>query len=152
MKTKTLCILGIFALCVSTGCKKSDDKNESSIVGTWKTTDAIMSNNVNGKDTIINLITSGLVKPCDLDDLLRINADKTATKLYGPTRCNPNEPSSESAGSWSMVNNDTQLQIIDTDTTVAGILILSNTTLKLRFEDLKDSTDKYYTDITYTRQ
>lgn len=152
MKLKTLALMGVMCtLVVFNSCKKDDDDKKeetpaASAEGTWKTTALTLTTTFSGMDTTENLYAQ--MEPCEKDDLLRFNADKTVTTLPGATKCDPSEPASEDGGAWSMSSDNKKLTTTDG---VYDVLTLNSTTLKLQMKD-EDSGVKYTMNVTLTRQ
>jgi len=94
-----------------------------------------------------------LVDACQKDDLVKFNADKTATYNNGLVKCDPNEPATQN-GSWDLLNN-TQLSITDPDGTIISgtIKTLTATTLIVTTsQDITGSGSPVPVEITFTAQ
>jgi hypothetical protein len=85
----------LFTLIISTlvGCKKEKETVNSSLITSklWKkgTTDKNPSTNPNG------VILYESVSECQLDDTYKFNTDGTLTIQHGSSKCNANEPGTE---------------------------------------------------------
>ena len=87
------------------GCSKDDDSNpapktntELLTTGTWKFSDI----KVNGTSV------AGLFDPCQKDNILTFLAAGTGTADEGATKCDPNDPDSNSFN-WNFETNETVL-------------------------------------------
>lgn len=117
----------------------------------YKMTDYTVS--VNG----VNLITYSDVQACAKDNLTKFLDDLTGILDEGPTKCDAGDPQ-QSAFTWTLVTNDTQLRIEDAgEVTVYNITINNGTTLKLEYNEVGDFDDDGVNDtgviaVTYTKQ
>jgi hypothetical protein len=143
MKIKFLSLLGIstmflFSACTPEEQKKLEESNVNAelLVGTWKVTEqtALMNN------SLINLLAD--LDSCELDNLIKLNADNSILQLSGAFKCDSSDLDSEPDGNWALLNDNTQFRVIDAsgDTTLGTIVTLSNTTFKFRF----NSTDPMF--------
>jgi hypothetical protein len=154
MNLKTITLMGVISTAVVLhSCKKDDDKKEetpaTSIEGTWKATAQTLTVSFNGQDSTMDMFADA--EPCEKDDLLRFNADKTVTNLPGATKCDPNEPASSSGGSWAMSSDNKKLTLDDGGAVVADVVTLNASTLKIKITD-EDNGTKYTVTLTYGRQ
>ncbi len=109
-------------LVIFSACKKDKDdpqpsKTQMLTAKNWKLTSVTM----NGADQY------GSIPACTKDDLAKYNTDNTVTYDEGATKCDPDDPQTETAV-WAFDNNETQL-IEDGQT--YDIKELSSNTLKL---------------------
>ncbi|MEO6832751.1 MAG: lipocalin family protein [Chitinophagaceae bacterium] len=93
--------------CLFTACKKSDSGG-SSLSGTaaltngkWKLTAATTSITVPGIPTQ-NMDIYGSMQACEKDNLLTFNANNTVTMDEGATKCDPSDPQTADAGTWTL--------------------------------------------------
>ncbi len=91
--------------------------------GKWKLTSATIGG-------LIDLTQS--MKECQKDNLYTFNADKTITVDEGATKCAPSDVSPRNDGNWSLITNNTQLNISGSSiTTQLGIPGLTGDLVKL---------------------
>jgi hypothetical protein len=92
--------------------------------GKWKLTSATAAGGV------FDLTTS--MQECQKDNLYTFNADKTITVDEGATKCAPSDVSPRNDGNWSLITNNTQLNISGSSiTTQLGIPGLTGDLVKL---------------------
>jgi len=109
-----------------TGCSKDDDngssksKKELVTQKTWK----LVKRTMNTVD-----VTSQLYQSCELDNVYTFSASGNYTLTEGATKCNSSDPDLVEGGSWSLKNNDTQIEI---DGDLFDILELNDNTCKIR--------------------
>lgn len=155
MKLKMLALLGIGATLALAGCSKDDDdkkedEKSSSIVGTWKITAQTFTTSFGGQSSTVDQYAQ--LDPCEKDNLIKLDANGTATNLPGATKCDPSEPNSEPAGTYVMQNNNTKMMMIDMgDTTVADVITLNTTTLSIKMSE-EDQGVTYTNKLTFARQ
>ncbi len=152
MKLKTLALMGLCAAMAFTACKKDDDDKKEdtvSVVGTWKMTALTLTSSYMGQDSTEDLFKD--MDACEKDDLQRFNEDKTVTSLSGATKCDPSDPSSEAAGTWSMSSDNKTLTLNDGGADVYNVLTLDAKTLKLSQSETQSGVKYSYT-ITMARQ
>lgn len=151
MKTIKLLALGLATSALMfTACKKEDKTTETTSKSTLLT----------GKDWRMIGLTltspSGTVDiyatmdACDKDDLEEFLAAGTVVSKPGATKCDPAEPDSSPGGNWAFLNNESQLRVIDGDTTLMDITELTATSLKLKITEV-DAGITYYTNLTMTK-
>ncbi len=106
------------------------------------------SANLTGKDwriTGLLLVSPGgtidvfaAMDACEKDDLIEFLAAGSVTNKAGATKCDPTDPDTEPGGSWALLNNGSQLRLIDGDTTIATVkeLTASNMQLEMTENDM----------------
>ena len=120
-------------------CKKDDDggSGKKSILtsGKWLITSSssiVQFPSPIGNQTVDLLAT---FPACQQDNLYIFNQDGTGTTDEGATKCSSSDPQQKTAGSWALINNDTQLTVSDGSGTsvTADIQTLDNTTLMIKY-------------------
>ena len=89
------------------------------------------------------------LKPCEKDDYLRFNDDRTLEANEGLLKCDTADPQTQ-AGNWELVNNDTRLLITTPLFGTGGaatpdILELSSARMVLRAVLIENSVTTVYT-------
>ena len=106
------------ALLIGSGCKKDSDEtcdlNSSSLVGNYKLTAATMQSGSSSPEVSV---LNTYYEPCELDDILSINANNTFSYQDQGTVC---DPSGSFAGNWSLSGNNLSV-IADGDTATQTI-------------------------------
>lgn len=155
MKTIKIIAIGIAASSLMfSACKKDDAKTDAKPSG---------SSIIVGKDwRLIGLTISIPGQPatdlfaqmdaCDKDDLIEYLANGSVTDKAGATKCDPAEPDSQNGGTWALLNNDTQLRLINGDTSIYNIQELSANTMRGSMTELDPvSGVNYTTSFTFTK-
>ena len=87
---------------------------------------------------------------CQKDDLLEFVANGTILEKEGATKCDPADPDTAPGGFWALIDNDTKLRIIDGDTTIADVIELTATAMRLRISE-NDNGAVYTNNITFVK-
>jgi hypothetical protein len=149
-------LIAAIVISTSVSCKKDDDgpkSNTETISGKkFKVTAMTIDPAVEvGGNTITDLFS--FMPDCSKDDYMVMNSDGTATFDEGATKCEPDDPQTES-GTWAFLDNETKLSVTyDGDTEVYNIIELTESVLKISFEvveDLGNGEENYTYYITYT--
>lgn len=156
-KTSALIFMSISLLTLSS-CSKDEEEEpapitvKSKIVNRdFRMTDYNVS--VNGE----SIITYSSLEQCLKDDLTKFLDDWTGIIDEGPTKCDAGDPQ-QSAFTWTLVTNDTQLRIENGgEVTVYNITINNGTTLKLEYNEVGDFNNDGVNDtgviaLTFTKQ
>lgn len=104
-----------------------------------------------------SFLTYSDLESCFKDDLTKFLDDLTGIIDEGPTKCDAGDPQ-QSAFTWTLVTNDTQLRIEDAgEVTVYNITINNGTTLKLEYNEVGDFDGDGVNDtgviaVTFTKQ
>lgn len=138
---KVLPALCLFALAISTSCKKDDNNpgsssgNKSSTLssGKWKIISSTASYTVAGQQfNNIDIFTP--LPGCQKDDLFLFNGDGTCTKDEGASKCSSSAPQTSDAGTWQLLNNENQLKgNVNGFEVTADIVEFSNAGMKLNY-------------------
>jgi hypothetical protein len=147
----TYLLVAALGLTSLSSCKKDDastptpapSKTDLLTAKSWKMTDFKVAG-----QTIYN---TPFVQACAKDDLIKFNANKTATFDEGSVKCDPTSTQS-SAGSWELTTNDTKLKLTSPDgDTMEGVIgTLSSTTLIVT--DPNGFGNGTAAEVTYTAQ
>ncbi len=133
MKKLALIVLTISSLIVLS-CSKEETtvktRAELLTAKDWMMTAAIITMNIGGKDSSIDMYST--MPACEKDDLFKFETSKVITQKCGALKCNPTDPNSISSGIWTLIDESNPLRIIDGDTTDFNILTLNTTTLKMQ--------------------
>lgn len=149
MKKIAVLVLSVSSLIVIS-CSK-DEANQTKTPADyltakdWMLTEASYTITIGGKDSIVSIFLS--IPACQRDNLRKFETSKVVTEKCGATKCTPSDPNSVPAGMWELISNNTQLRIIDSDTTDANIRTLNATTFK--FNELSSGMNIL---MTYTAQ
>ena len=118
-------------------CSKDDKEDDPTPVD--------YSANLVGKDwriTGLLLVSPGgtidmfaAMDACEKDDLIEFLASGSMTDKAGATKCDPADPDSAPGGFWALLNNGSQLRIIDGDTSYASVKELTASSLKLEMTE-----------------
>ena len=140
-------IIAAAALCMLAvaSCKKGDDnpsQRDRLTTGKWRLTAGTVTYNLGGISQTQDIYSS--LEPCEKDNLAIFKTDDTAVTDEGETKCNANDPQQETAGPWTLYENDTRLNYqginwkvvtldastlkLQLDSTAQGISITGNTT------------------------
>jgi len=114
-------------------CKKDEGDsgtNATNILGTWTASDII----IDGQSFW------PLMEACSKDDKIIFQSGGSAVFDEGATKCDPNDPQTETT-SWKFIDNDTKL-VLDGDT--GTIILLNSNSLKLGFDDGGTSGEVHY--------
>lgn len=153
-QTMALLLASILILAASS-CKKDDEEKTNTDKLTGK--NFVMSGwTIDPPVTIQGTSFADLwsfLPECTKDDFMVFNADGTVTFDEGATKCDPGDPQTDQ-GTWTYVDNETKISVTaDGETDVMEIVELTDSTLKVSFEETEDFGDgeKTYTNtITYT--
>lgn len=134
-------------------CSKDDDKSDDP-------TPVDYSANLTGKDwrvTGLLLVSPGgtidifaTYEACEKDDLIEFLTSGLVTEKAGATKCDPTDPDTAPGGSWALLNNGTQLRMIDGDTSYATVKELTATNMQLEMTE-DDMGVTYTTKITMVK-
>jgi hypothetical protein len=132
--------LVILTVAVIAGCKKNDSgpsKTQLLTSGSWKLTSDYFDPavDVNGDGHPVNEAIT-VLQPCFTDNLLIFNANGTAIRDEGATKCNPANPQIIETVNWKFLENETKI-IVDEDT--GELLELSASVLKIKIGDATQS-------------
>jgi hypothetical protein len=132
-----------FALLIGlSGCKK-DEGNEPMtnrdylISGSWKVTGTVLDPGIELQPgIIITDVFEVLVDACAKDDFMTFNSNGTITEDQGATKCDPDDPQTNSDGTWTLSEDGSTLTITtppefegdDPDVTVVTIVSINSTT------------------------
>lgn len=149
MKTSSTYLLIAAMAALTVSCKKDGEttptpsKTDLLTAKNWRVTDLKL-----GGQSIYN---SGLIDPCDKDNLYKFNTNKTATFDEGAAKCNPSDPQTQT-GSWDFTTNETKLKITDPtgDVMEGEIVTLTSTSLVLRDPNFQSSGTP--AEVTYAAQ
>lgn len=144
MKLVKTTFLGLALVAGLASCKKDDDGDSSSP----KTkTDFLTQNDWNIKaatisPAFVNPITNetvtdfySLMDACDKDDILKFAKDGVHTLDEGATKCDANDPQSET-GTWEFQDSETKIKVtVDNETNVMTIEELISESLKISFSE-----------------
>lgn len=153
MKTVKFFAIALAAITLSlSACKKDETTTE--------TPKASGSSLLTGKDwrlTALTIVSPGgsidvfaTFDACEKDDLQEFKADGTVLDKAGATKCDPADPDTEPGGFWTLLENDTKLRLIDGDTTLADIVELSATSLRVKIVE-NDNGVTYTTNATFVK-
>lgn len=146
----SLLFIAVAAITI-TSCKEDDGDTTPALTAEQKlagNTFLITDQTITENDTIIQSFDD--LDACDKDDLLIFNADKTGSFDEGVSKCDPNDPQSESM-TWDLVS-ETRLKVTDaflTDT--FDIVTNDGTNLKLELRD-DDNGDIFVISVSYVKQ
>ncbi len=89
------------------------------------------------------------LRPCEKDDYLRFNDDRTAEANEGPLKCNTSDAQSQ-AGTWELISNETKLLLTTPLLGTGGagtpdIVELSSTRMVLRGTVIDNNVTTTYT-------
>ena len=107
---KKLLILSASAAVLITSCKKNDEdkvtRQAHLLNGKWfmESTKDVQTS---PKDTVIDFSSS--IEDCSKDDFLKFSVDGTYKVDEGATKCDPNDPQTQEAGTWKLIDNDSKL-------------------------------------------
>lgn len=134
-------------------CSKDDDKTDDP-------TPVDYSANLTGKDwrvTGLLLVSPGgtidifaTYEACEKDDLIEFLTSGLVTEKAGATKCDPTDPDTAPGGAWALLNNGTQLRMIDGDTSYATVKELTATNMQLEMTE-DDMGVTYTTKITMVK-
>ncbi|MFZ9388895.1 MAG: hypothetical protein ACO25B_13570, partial [Chitinophagaceae bacterium] len=115
---------GVCILLLFTGCKKENDNNLSARTKLltekeWKI--ARFEEKINPGDPWDD-ITAG-IDACDIDNLIRFTENGNYTEKEGPSRCNPADPDIVNSGNWQFMNNESSIQITESNSRTVDLLI-----------------------------
>lgn len=124
-----LSILAVFFLC---SCKKNNaDKNKNVsktelLSNTWQVSDVKNSDGT----SVINLPVPQIT--CLKDNIFTLRTDHTFTIDEGAVAC---EPSSSGSGSWSLMSNETKIQLMQSggSTLIFDLIDVNTSTLKIAY-------------------
>lgn len=96
-----------------------------------------------------------LLPACSTDDFTVYNANGTVTYDEGLTKCEPDDPQTQT-GTWSFTENETKIsETFDGETQSYNLIELTETTLKMSYsivEDFGDGEKSYTFTGTYSVQ
>lgn len=137
---KSLLLIATAALLFG-ACKKDDDNGGTSsgrkgtlTTGKWRilSSSAVIEYPAPLGTQTIDAMSS--LPACERDNLYIFNADGTGTTDAGATKCNTSDPQTESAGTWALINGDTQLTVNDGGMTITSdIQTLDNSSMVLKY-------------------
>lgn len=149
-------VLLIGATAAFTACHKDKDnvptpsRTELLTAKNWRVTAITATATVNGSVIVQDGYLTYL--PCERDDFIKFNPDKTALQDAGATKCNPQESQTDTT-SWAFNADETELLLDTSASPVESLTIveLSTTTLHLRkTASSNGSAVSAVVDITYT--
>lgn len=146
--------LGIFALALTTGCKKDDDVQPDKIAmltsGSWKLTAMTVNPAIDwfGEPTT-NVFAK--MPTCLKDDLTIFKSNGTITYDEGPSKCDPSDPQT-STGTWKVNDKQTILTVIaDGETNVWDISSLTNDVFKAEYE-IEEEGETYTFTVSFSKK
>lgn len=147
----TLAMVFASVLMFSSSCKKDDDDptntdkitGKSFVMTAWTIDPPISYQGVSISDLY------DFLPDCSKDDITIFNADGTMVGDEGAIKCDAGDPQTET-GTWLFLDNETQLSVtFDNDTDVMDIVELTESTLKLAYEETDEGVT-YTNTITFT--
>ena len=140
-----------------TGCKKDNDddkpktKTELLTAKNWRLSAAVASGVYQG----VSFSQDGYadMEPCEKDDFLKFNSDKTLIYDQGPTKCDDTaaDPQTDQ-GAWDLNSDQTKLLLSDSGGGASfglDILELTASTLKVEYSE-SDTDGTYKYTLTYS--
>lgn len=127
-------------------CKKkqSEPSPQERLLGKWKLTDFVWRQNGN------IILQFNDVPDCFKDNYYEFRNNNVYVEDEGPTKCDSSDPQYKT-GSYQLSPDGRKLTItIDGETTVADVLELSKTTLKIR-AIINDGGMSFQVDATYSK-
>ncbi|MGB0391683.1 MAG: lipocalin family protein [Salibacteraceae bacterium] len=112
-------VIGIALLTALGSCKKDDDNGGSDGTSVSKagllTSSGWVTTSIEATfpDPIGTMDVFATFDDCEKDDIMIFKSDKSIVADEGATKCDPNDPQTESAGTWELTSNDTKLRIDD---------------------------------------
>lgn len=126
-------LTAVLGLSVLSGCKDDDDdaapsKTSQLTAKSWRPT-AVTITSAGISTNVIDFLYPA---PCNKDNFIKFNTDKSATYDEGPLRCDASAPQTEK-GSWEFTTNETKLKLTNPegDVVEGTIVTLNSTTLVL---------------------
>jgi len=112
---KSLLFVLLAVIVGTTACKKDEDSasGEAALTAAscWKVTKQEAYNPVS---MVWEDVTADQFDPCRLDDCFKFNSDKSATKTFGPVKCDLSEPATET-GAWNISADGKTFTLTDPD-------------------------------------
>ncbi len=129
-------LIGLF------GCKKDEGNEPKSnsdylLSGNWQVTGTVLDPGIELQPGIIVTdVFEFLVDDCAKDDFMTFNANGTITEDQGTTKCDPDDPQTNSDGSWTLSEDGNTLTITyppeiegdDAEVSVVTIVSINSTT------------------------
>jgi hypothetical protein len=127
-------------------CSKKDEQvaaptKTQLLAKNWKLTAMTIAPAVLGQT---NLLPS--FPTCEIDDIVKFNANGTYSLDEGLTKCSPSDPQVYETGTWRLLNNDTQIEQKATGSSVADI----GNVVSITATEFVVSTQEVSAGITYT--
>jgi hypothetical protein len=90
-----------------------------------------------------------LLPACDVDNTFKFNTDNSVTIDEGATKCDPNDPQTETDGVWTLSNNNTKFNFDYKGATISGdVLTMNSSTFVLKYvtnvNNIKSTTTTTY--------
>jgi hypothetical protein len=159
--SKLILILAISGSFLFNACKDEEkdpeptggkSKTELIAGANWKLTKAtfnpaIVVNLGSFNDTFINLFDIPLITDCQKDNMILFNADGTMTIDNGTLKCAPSEPQTAKDGNWTFLNNETQIEITNSEyfKLISSTKVILNN-VALSETEMTGQTDYIFTD------
>lgn len=158
---RTIGLLSFAFMLTIAACKKDDDTpatpttKEYLTAGNWKVTAMTIDPGVDFNGTLFTDFYS-MMPTCSKDDLMLFNVNGTVTDDEGATKCDPDDPQTQTDGTWALSSDNKTLTVTyPDDTVVLTISTINGTTIVGTYsmvEDFGDGDVTYLVTITFTLQ
>ncbi|MCB9251349.1 MAG: hypothetical protein H6605_02720 [Flavobacteriales bacterium] len=97
------------------------------------------------KETYTNLFDIPLIQDCQKDNMILFKGDGSMIIDNGSLKCSSSEPQTAQDGNWKLINNDTEIEITDSE----YFKLISSTTVILKNVSITETELKGQTDYVF---